>query len=279
MRLTQGQLRRMIVREAKKVLQEVDTSVATPKVGTGINTGDVSAEKIVHDFFKTLHDGGKAGLKFRNVIIAAQDAYEDWGKEQAEKEKQAEKEEEPAPQTQRSPVKSERLLRNYLKTLLEVLGDENDFRAKFPDLSSLVKFYMDNGNLWMLPYDKDEMQKVIFDRISEVYGGYAGFVGAMNDVGDDFNNLAADVDTDGKIINYVTKVFLPAVGKLNKDMPSGEGMGWLSDPRLQGSLGGSYKEPAPTHPAKPVSANYPTQRAPKPSASGLPLTYPPTKKS
>lgn len=271
MRLTPGQLRRMIVQEAKKVLQEVDSDVATQQVGTGVNTGDVSAEKIVYDFFSKLH---RAGLG--DIIKTAKDEYKIWGKKQVEKE-----EEEPMPHTQRSPAVSERLLRRYLRTLLEVRGDENDFGQSFPNLNTFVEFYKsylakDGKNI---PHYDKVMQKSIFDGISKVYGGYAGFVGAMNDVGNDFNNLASDVDTDDKIINYVTKVFLPAVGKLNKDMPSGEGMGWLSDPRLQGSPGGSYKEPAPTHPAKPVSANYPTQRPPKSSMSGLPLTYPPTKKS
>jgi len=272
MRLTPEQLRRMIVQETRRTLREANVGAlsdpfATVKAAPVRQAGNMTAEEVVHEFFHKLYP------KFGGFIDAIKRGYQKWGYGvEAE-----------AKPTQRSGT-NERLLRAYVRVLLEETGDENDFNMQYPDIMKLKTILETEKELWEKSYEdvrKDwKPEKYNEERLDWRKKIDEVLVKHKLRQTSDFNTFVDNVNTQVKdvlplaephfgkkqetAVNDFMSDWQAATGalvELNKMGPD-KGTGFADDPRI--SVGSGYLEDAPSH----LSPLKQPQQSPPPSSSG-----------
>ena len=131
--------------------------------------GEDPGERAVRDFYEEITEGDNnfyASFERAKIIFRAY---------------RTATESEPVAETQRSPAMSERLLRSYVRTLLEVLGDDNDFRQSFPNLSRLYK-YIDN-------FPQDGTSGKVFGSIEQYFTNYDEFIKVVSQAIGELGNI------------------------------------------------------------------------------------------
>lgn len=155
MKLTPGRLRRLIAEETRNIMEAA--------------AGEDPGERAVRDFYEEITEGDNnfyASFERAKIIFRAY---------------RTATESEPVAETQRSPAMSERLLRSYVRTLLEVLGDDNDFRQSFPNLSRLYK-YIDN-------FPQDGTSGKVFGSIEQYFTNYDEFIKVVSQAIGELGNI------------------------------------------------------------------------------------------
>jgi hypothetical protein len=225
-KLSPGQLRRLIAREARQALIEAiapapsyePTNIDLEKITPREVAGDGSAEAALQAFFHDIYTGG-----FGEIFKAAKRAYDDYGKAIVDNDD--------LPPSQRSPGTNERLLRAYVRVLLERVGDEVDFGAKFGALVSFHNFYVKNKYLWEDSYNSEYHSTPINRALGSInVNSKEGLLKFIDDAGqqlDTLINLTSEFVKPSTARNefedFKVNVWDPAREKLGRDVPSGQG--------------------------------------------------------
>ena len=209
MRLTQRQLRRMIAEAARRALREdrgIDSLDSVGGAATNpiqkTNTGDDSAQAMLHAFMKALHDGG-----FEGFMKAARALHEAWGKKEIAAAKET----------------NESVVRRYVRmVLLEMRGDAGDFGMMFPALNTLAAFYAAGQEMWSRTYTAD-MRRAIDAAAEETYNvdledrdarnGYEAFLKEMQ------TSVVAPKSGIAKGVRGAIEQLLVELNELDEDAP------------------------------------------------------------
>ena len=170
--------------------------------------GEDPGERAVRDFYEEITEGDnnfyaafeRAKIIFRAYRIATQSNPE-----------------EPAAETQRSPAMSERLLRSYVRNLLEVSGDENDFRQSFPNMSRLYAY--------VEGFPQDGTSGKVFKSIEKYFGNYDEFIGVVAETIQELGSVLMATGAVEELERYSEEVkkdierLADAYGKLVVEIP------------------------------------------------------------